>query len=77
MAQANLHASSNVVHVEAGAEGLSKAAKDLKTETQRDKVEGRLSVSTTYGLSAVTNTIGYTTGTECHPTKTGLVEVDV
>jgi hypothetical protein len=42
LAQANLrtNSSSNVVQVEAGADGLSKAANELKAETKRIDVEG-------------------------------------
>lgn len=72
LAQANLGAnSSNVVQVEAGPDGLKKVAKNLKAETQKDKVEGQKQVSVTYGLSTATNTIGYATGIQSYPTPTG------
>jgi hypothetical protein len=74
LAQANLGAnSSNVVQVEAGPEGLKKAAKNLRAETQVDKVEGQESALVSYELSTATNTIGYATGTEFYPTPTGAV----
>ncbi|KAI4748854.1 acid protease [Aureobasidium sp. EXF-12298] len=73
LAQANLGAnSSDVVPVEAGADGLEKAVNnDLRAEAQLDKVEGRLSTSVTYVLSTATNTVGYATGAESYPTPTG------
>ena len=72
LAQANLGAdSSNVVRVEAGPEGLKKAAKNLKAEIQRDEVEGLKQVSMTYELSTATNTIGYATGIKSYPMPTG------
>lgn len=72
LAQANLEANlSNVVQVEAGPEGLKKVAKDLKAETQRDKVEGLRQISVAYELSTATNTIGYATGIKSNPTPTG------
>ncbi|KAI4766872.1 acid protease [Aureobasidium sp. EXF-3400] len=72
LAQANLGAnSSNVVQVEAGPEGLKKAAKNLRAETQMAEAEGRMPVSKVYELSTATSTIGYATGTESYPTPTG------
>ncbi|CAD0110038.1 unnamed protein product, partial [Aureobasidium uvarum] len=72
LAQANLGAkSSNVVQVEAGAEGLDKAVRNLRAETQRNKVEGQISASVTYKLSTATNTVGYATGKESYPTPIG------
>jgi hypothetical protein len=71
LAQANLGAnSSNVVQVAAGPEGLKKAAKNLRAETQTAEVEGRMPVSKVYELSTATSTIGYATGTESYPTPT-------
>ncbi|KAG9581508.1 acid protease, partial [Aureobasidium melanogenum] len=73
LAQANLGTnSSDVVPVEAGADGLEKAVNNnLRAEAQLDKVEGRLSTSVTYELSTATNTVGYATGVESYPTPTG------
>ncbi|KAG9523403.1 acid protease, partial [Aureobasidium melanogenum] len=73
LAQANLGAnSSDVVPVEAGADGLKQAVNNnLRAEAQLDKVEGRLSTSVTYVLSTATNTVGYATGAESYPTPTG------
>jgi hypothetical protein len=72
LAQANLGAnSSNVVQVEAGPEGVKRAAKNLRPETQLDEVDGQMPVSVTYQLSTATNTIGYATGIESYPTPTG------
>lgn len=73
LAQANLGAnSSDVVPVEAGADGLSKAVNNnLRAEVQLDKAEGRLSTSMTYELSTATSTVGYATGAESYPTPTG------
>ncbi|KAI4841754.1 acid protease [Aureobasidium sp. EXF-8845] len=74
LAQANLGAnSSNVVQVEAGPEGLKKAAKSLRAETQLDEVDGQMPVSVAYELSTATNTVGYATGSESYPTPTGAV----
>ncbi|KEQ71062.1 acid protease [Aureobasidium namibiae CBS 147.97] len=77
LAQANLGAnSSNVVRVEAGPQGLKKAAKNLIAETQRDEVEGLKQVSMAYELSTATNTVGYATGIKSYsaPTGTGARE---
>ncbi|KAI4720665.1 acid protease [Aureobasidium sp. EXF-10727] len=77
LAQANLGAnSSNVVQVEAGAEGLKEAVHNLKGETQKDKVEGQISPSVTYKLSTATNTVGYATGTESYPTPASTGKYD-
>jgi hypothetical protein len=74
IAQANLGAnSSNVVQVEAGPQGLQNAARNVRAETQVDKVEGQMPVSVSYTLSTATNTIGYATGIESYPTPTGAV----
>lgn len=74
LAQANLGGnSSNVVQVEAGPEGLKKAAKNVRAEIQVDKVEGQELPSVSYTLSTATNTIGYATGIESYPTPTGAV----
>ncbi|KAI4740300.1 acid protease [Aureobasidium sp. EXF-12298] len=73
LAQANLGAnSSNVVQVEAGPEGLKKAAKNLRAETQGDEVEGRKPVSKAYEFSTATNTVGYATGIKSYPTSTSI-----
>lgn len=72
LAQANLGAnSSNVVQVEAGPEGLKKAAKNIRAETQRDEVQGQTPVSKAYEFSTATNTVGYATGIKSYPILTG------
>lgn len=73
LAQANLGANlSEVVQVEAGANGLKKAVNNhLRAQIQKDKVECQLSASVTYKLSTATNTVGYATGAESYPTPTG------
>jgi hypothetical protein len=74
IAQANLGAnSSNVIQVEAGPQGLEKAAKNVRAETQVDEVEGQILPSVSYTLSTAPNTIGYATGIESYPTPTGAV----
>jgi hypothetical protein len=75
LAQANLGAnSSNVVQVEAGPEGIKKAANNLRAETQLEKVEGTKLASMSYELSTATNTIGYATGIELYPTPTSAAD---
>ncbi|KEQ89549.1 acid protease [Aureobasidium pullulans EXF-150] len=70
--QANLRAnSSNVVQVQAGADGLSRAAGNV-AEVQKDLVEGQMSVPGTWHMSTATKTIGYTTGPQNYPTPTGI-----
>ncbi|KAH0373140.1 acid protease, partial [Aureobasidium melanogenum] len=73
VAQANLGAnSSDVIQVEAGADGLKKAVNNnLGAEAQINEIEGQMSASVTYELSTATNTVGYATGAESHPTPTG------
>jgi hypothetical protein len=74
IAQANLGAnSSTVVQVEAGPQELKKAARNIRAETQVDKVEGQELPSVSYTLSTATNTIGYATGIESYPTPTDAV----
>jgi hypothetical protein len=76
LAQANLRAnsSSNVVRVEAGADGLSKAANELKAETKKIDVEGQMSSAAVYSLSTATSSVGYSTGMGFHTTATGTTE---
>jgi hypothetical protein len=76
LAQANLrtNSSSNVVQVEAGADGLSKAANELKAETKKIDVEGQMSSAMVYSLSTATSSVGYSTGMGFHPTATGTTE---
>ncbi|KAG9965541.1 acid protease, partial [Aureobasidium melanogenum] len=72
LAQAKLRAnSSNVVQVEAGADGLRKAVHDLRSDTQKADIEGPKSTSIIYSISTATSTVGYATGTEAYPTATG------
>ncbi|KAI5194133.1 acid protease [Aureobasidium subglaciale] len=74
VAQANLQTnSSNVVAVDAGTEGLSKAALNHKAETQHDLVEDGSPASGTYKLSTATNTVGYANGAESYPVVTGVM----
>jgi hypothetical protein len=76
LAQANLrtNSSSNVVQVEAGADGLSKAANELKAETKRIDVEGQMSSAVVYSLSTATSSVGYSTGMGLQPSATGTTE---
>ncbi|KAI5246530.1 acid protease [Aureobasidium subglaciale] len=72
LAQANLQAnSSNVVEVDAGVDGLSKAATNHRAEVQQDRVYGGSPVSMVLSLSTATNTVGYATGAESYPVVTG------
>ncbi|KAG9678159.1 acid protease, partial [Aureobasidium melanogenum] len=72
LAQAKLRAnSSNVVQVEAGADGLRKAVHDLRPDTQKADIEGPKSTSMAYSISTANSTVGYATGTEAYPTATG------
>ncbi|KAI4748814.1 acid protease [Aureobasidium sp. EXF-12298] len=72
LAQAKLRAnSSNVVQIEAGAEGLRKAVHDLRSDTQKADIEGPKSTSMAYSISTANSTVGYATGTEAFPTATG------
>lgn len=76
VAQANLRAnSSNVVQVEAGTEGLSKAANNLKAETQKVKVKGQISASVVPRLSTVASTASYATRIESRTYATGIARV--
>lgn len=73
VAQANLRAnSSNVVQVEAGAEGLSKAADNVRAESQKVRVKGQKSASAVPRLSTLASTAGYTTHTGSQTTVTGI-----
>ncbi|KAH0011044.1 acid protease, partial [Aureobasidium melanogenum] len=75
VAQANLRAnSSNVVQVEAGTEGLSKAANNLRAETHKVKVKGQISASVVPRLSTVASTASYATRTESL-SKTGIARL--
>ncbi|KAI4843661.1 acid protease [Aureobasidium sp. EXF-8845] len=76
LAQGNLRAnsSSNVVQVEAGADGLSKAVKELRAETKKINVEGRMSPTAVYTLSTVTSSVGYSTGLGVRATAKGTTE---
>lgn len=76
VAQANLRAhSSNVVQVEAGTEGLSKAANNLRAETQKVKVKGQISASLVPRLSTVASNTSYATSTESRPSATGIARL--
>lgn len=76
VAQANLRAnSSNVVQVEAGTEGLSKAANDLRAETQKVKVKGQISASVIPRLSTVASTASYATSIESRTHSTGIARL--
>ncbi|KEQ66756.1 acid protease, partial [Aureobasidium melanogenum CBS 110374] len=73
VAQANLRAnSSNVVQVEAGTEGLRKAANNLRAETQEVKVKGQVSASVVPRLSTVAGAASYATNAESRPSATGV-----
>jgi hypothetical protein len=76
LAQANLRAnsSSNVVQVEAGADGMIKAVKELRAETKRIDVEDRTSPTAVYKLSTVTSSVGYSTGLGVRATAKGTTE---
>ncbi|KAG9531590.1 acid protease, partial [Aureobasidium melanogenum] len=75
VAQANLRAnSSNVVQVEAGTEGLSKAANNLRAETQKVKVKGQISASVVPRLSTGASTASYATSTESRSSATGVAK---
>jgi hypothetical protein len=76
LAQANRRAnsSSNVVQVDAGADGLSKAVKELRAETKKIDVEGRMSPTAVYKLSTVTSSVGYSTGLGVRATAKGTME---
>jgi hypothetical protein len=76
LAQANVRAnsSSNVVQVEAGADGLSKAVKELRAGTKKIDVEGRMSPTAVYKLSTVISSVGYSTGLGVRATAKGTTE---
>jgi hypothetical protein len=76
LAQANLRAnsSSNVVRVEAGADGLSKAVKELRAETKKVDVEGQIPPTAVYKLSTVTSSVGYSTGLMARATAKATTE---
>ncbi|THZ31242.1 acid protease [Aureobasidium pullulans] len=61
--------SSNVVQVQAGTDGLSRAVQRLVPESQLNDVEGQMALPSTYKLSTATNTIGYTTGAQFYPSS--------
>jgi hypothetical protein len=69
LAQAILgETSSNVVAVQAGPGGLSKAAKNIKpVESQGNSVFGYVKTSVDYALSTAASTVGYATGAQGTP----------
>ncbi|KAH0373136.1 acid protease, partial [Aureobasidium melanogenum] len=67
--------SSNIVQVEAGAEGLSKAANNLRAETQKVKVNGQISASVIPRLSTVASTASHATSTESRSSATGIARL--
>jgi len=69
---------SNVVAVQAGADGLGKVTENVIAEAQKVEVEGQMSVPDTWRLSTATSTVGRATGAQPYPTVTGITtDIDV